>query len=109
MGEQADACTIALDAIRAVLTQILPNEAKRLTKVRMETSLIDDLAMDSFLFVDLTMMLEERLRIEKLPMQRWADAEIECGGHFTIGSLVELCAEVIGSSGAAPSSTPAER
>ena len=95
MDQTTDFRTIAFDAIRAALVEILGNDGKRSAKLRMETSLIDDLAMDSFLFVDLTLMLEERLKIENFPMQRWADTEMERGGHFTIGSLVELCVEVI--------------
>jgi acyl carrier protein len=53
-------------------------------------SLVEDLELDSLMFVDLTLILEEKLRIERLPMEDWALAESrKTGTRFTIRSLVE--------------------
>lgn len=95
MDQAVDLRTTALDAIRAALGEILETEGRRLQNIGVETSLVDDLGLDSFLFVDLTVLLEEKLGVAGFPMQRWADAELERGGRFTLGSLVALCAELI--------------
>jgi len=85
----------ALDAVRSALARLLKDDTRRLANVGMMTSLVDDLAMDSFLFVDLTLTLEEELGIERFPMRRWADAQTAGGGRFSIGSLVDLCVDVM--------------
>lgn len=84
----------AFEAIRAVLAELLKRDNLRVEEIRRETSLVEDLGMDSFLFVDLTLTLEEKLGIAKFPMRRWADAEVAQGGRFTIGSLAACCAEL---------------
>jgi acyl carrier protein len=53
-------------------------------------SLIDDLDMDSILFIDLSLALERRFLIPDFPLQGWADAEaLRIGRRYSVGSLAE--------------------
>jgi acyl carrier protein len=59
--------------------------------VELHHSLVDDLGFDSLLFVDLTVLLEERTALDDLPMLDWADREAmkKAGPRYTLRSLVE--------------------
>jgi acyl carrier protein len=60
--------------------------------VELDTSLVDDLALDSLKFVDLTFALEDNLEVAELPLQDWADEEKQrCDKRFTVASLVAFC------------------
>lgn len=56
--------------------------------IKPDTSLVEDLGLDSLAFVDLTLRLEERLEIPELPLQDWIDAEaMQRGRKYTLSSL----------------------
>jgi acyl carrier protein len=59
--------------------------------VALDHSLVDDLGFDSLLFVDLTVLLEERTVLEDLTLLDWADREAmkKVGQRYTMQSLVE--------------------
>jgi acyl carrier protein len=83
-------------AVSSVLIHICEDYARDVD-VRLESSLVHDLGFDSLMFVDLTVMLEERLGIEEFPMRAWADAERarENGRGYTFQSLLCACAEAL--------------
>ncbi len=59
-------------------------------------SLIDDLELDSIMFVDLSLALERRFQIANFPMQAWADSEaLRTEARYTVGSLVEYVTEIL--------------
>ena len=62
-----------------------------------ETSLVDDIGLDSLKFVDLAMALEDALSIPSFPMQDWVDSEMtaEPGERFTVRSLGEACLKTL--------------
>jgi acyl carrier protein len=61
---------------------------RRSSQVGLDTSLVDDLAFDSLMFVDLTMSLEKRLDSDALPVQDWVDREsMGPGPKHTVRSL----------------------
>ena len=65
-----------------------------------DTSLADDLALDSLLFVDLTLRLEARLGIPELPLRDWADAEsLRPGRRFTLRSLSDYTSNILSEDG----------
>jgi acyl carrier protein len=68
-----------------------------------DTSVVDDLGIDSLRFVDLTVILEEQLQIREFPLQDWYDSEAQKSGkRFTVGSLVSLCTELMSESASNP-------
>jgi acyl carrier protein len=72
---------------------------KRMTsdvKIEPDTSLVEDLGLDSLAFTDLTLRLEARLQIPELPLQDWIDAEgMRNGPKFTLSSLSEYAKRII--------------
>jgi acyl carrier protein len=88
------------DSLEAAISSVIIHicaDYGRDVDVRLESSLIDDLGFDSLMFVDLTVLLENRLGIEEFPMRAWADAERarENEGRYTVRSLVRACAEAL--------------
>jgi acyl carrier protein len=60
--------------------------------VQLDTSLIDDLGLDSIKLVGLSVALEDAFDISDFPMQDWSDEEAQrTGGRFTVASLVTAC------------------
>jgi acyl carrier protein len=59
------------------------------------TRLVEDLGLDSFAFLDLTVLLEQALGLEEFPMQAWVDGEVEAQRPLTIATLAEGCLEAI--------------
>lgn len=60
--------------------------------IQLDTSLIDDLGLDSIKLVGLSIALEESFDISEFPMQDWSDEEAQrIGGRFTVASLVTAC------------------
>jgi acyl carrier protein len=81
-----------METIRNLLATLVRDSGIDSGDIRIDTSLVDDLALDSLSFVDLTLAIEDSLGLEEFPMQAWADAE---GGRaspsYTVRSLVEAC------------------
>jgi acyl carrier protein len=58
--------------------------------VGFDHSLVDDLGFDSLLFVDLTVLLEERTVLEDLPLLDWADRQaMKKSERYTVRSLAD--------------------
>jgi acyl carrier protein len=64
--------------------------------VTLDDSLIEDLGFDSLMFVDLTLLLEDRLGVEEFPMRSWVDDEsnFKTGKRFTVRSLLRTCVTI---------------
>lgn len=86
----ADAVIAALGRIDARTTGLT---------LRPETSLVEDLGLDSVRFIELTLELEQVLELDELPIQRWSDQEAaRAGARYTLRSLTAFCAECVGGS-----------
>lgn len=60
-------------------------------------SLVHDLRMDSLVFVEVTVALEDELGCERFPLQRWADEEALVPEHaYTLASLVDFARRCCG-------------
>ncbi len=80
------------DAIRVEVAKLLADRGVRQEDIRPDTSLVDDLGMDSMKFLDLTVALERQLGLRELPMQRWQDDEVlKAGRRYTVESLAAAC------------------
>jgi acyl carrier protein len=65
-------------------------------EMTMETSLVDDLSMDSFRFVELAFAIESAVGLTEFPVQEWVDAEsARTSKRFTVASLVMVCVDCL--------------
>ncbi len=79
------------DIVRAELLRIRRAQAPHVQgEIRMDSSLIADLGLDSLTLVEAVVALEQALRIEHLPLGELSEFEGD-GGRFTVESLVNLC------------------
>lgn len=83
----------AFECVRAAVARVVPKIST--SELDVQTSVVEDLGLDSLRFVDLALALEEVLGISEFPLQDWYDAEAAHGGRFTVGSLVEVCAHLM--------------
>jgi acyl carrier protein len=83
----------AIDLVRAELVVLLRDAGVVVGSIRPESSLIDDLALDSLKFVDLTLALERVFELDEFPMQDWVDLEAEKENGFLVASLALACEE----------------
>lgn len=82
------------ERVRRELAQLLEDSGIGIDEIRPESSLIDDLALDSLKFVDLTLALEEAFGLSEFPMQEWVDLEAQkTPPAFTVSALARACAE----------------
>jgi acyl carrier protein len=58
-------------------------------EIRLESSLIADLGLDSLSLVEAVVALEQAFGIERLPLEALNEGRDEA--YFTVGSLVDLC------------------
>ena len=85
-----------LETVRGVLRELLERQGVRDAQIEPETSVFDDLGVDSLMLVDLTILLEERLSLEEFPVQAWVDSEaLVQGTRYTVASIVRLCGELV--------------
>jgi acyl carrier protein len=62
--------------------------------IRLDSSLVADLGLDSLSLVEVVVGLEQALQIEHLPLDALRDRASRHGGEsFTVESLVNLCME----------------
>lgn len=79
------------DIVRAELLRIRGAHAPHVQgEIRMDSSLITDLGLDSLSLVEAVVALEQALRIEHLPLTELSECEGD-GARFTVESLVNLC------------------
>jgi acyl carrier protein len=85
----------AVELIRRELAFLVQDGSIPLDEVTAKSSLIDDLRLDSFSFVDLTLGLERTFGIREFPMQDWVDEETQKDAdRYTIGALAGTCLEL---------------
>jgi acyl carrier protein len=92
-----------LSGIRAALAKIVENVPAG--GIGLDTSLVDDLGLDSIRFVDFAVALEETLGIPEFPLQGWIDAELGSPGEtrFTVRALLSYCRRAVSYADARPS------
>jgi acyl carrier protein len=79
------------EIVRAELLRIRRAQAPGFDgEIRMDSSLIADLGLDSLSLVEAVVALEQALRIEHLSLSELSESEGD-GGRFTVESLVDLC------------------
>jgi len=61
-----------------------------------DSLLIEELGVDSFSFVRLTVGLETALQIEEFPMQAWVDRCVSDEQPIDVRSLVTTCGQLLG-------------
>jgi|SRR5882672_2870783 len=65
-------------------------------EIRMESSLVADLGLDSLSVVEVVVALEQALRIEHLSLEALNERESgREGERFTVGALVDICMEQV--------------
>jgi acyl carrier protein len=78
------------EIVRAQLLHVCREQRRDFNaEIRLESSLVADLGLDSLSLVEAVVALEQALHIERLPLESLNDG---CeGAYFTVGSLVDLC------------------
>jgi|SRR5579862_2383601 len=91
------------DIVRSELLRVRREQAPDFDKeIRMESSLVVDLGLDSLSLVEAVVGLEQALRIPHLSLEALSDcAATRYGGCLTVGSLVNLCIEQSAANGPA--------
>ena len=79
---------MTLQTVVQVLASI---DGVRADRIRPDAHLIDDIGLDSFQFVDVTVALERALNVERFPMQEWVDDSKALSRPLTVQSLVHAC------------------
>jgi acyl carrier protein len=83
-----------------VLIVLRERHSKAFPTILPDTSLVEDLGLDSIGFVDLTLRLETRLKIQELPLHDWIDAEgMRSGRKYTLSSLSKYTETVLADRG----------
>ena len=89
------------DIVRRELLRVRREQAPDFDKeIRMESSLVADLGLDSLSLVEAVVALEQALRIPHLSLEALNDcASARDSGCLTVGSLVNLCIEYAAADG----------
>ena len=102
-------CTVRMDRVRRLsptdVGRAIIAEVRLLLRERgeahpreieLDTSLVDELAFDSWAFIELTMRLEKRLDIDELPLQDWIDRESSSReSNHTVRSLAAFAQDFV--------------
>jgi acyl carrier protein len=93
--KDASARDRVFEIVRAELLRVRRAQAPDFhADIRMETSLVADLGLDSLSLVEAVVALEQALRIDHLSLDALNDRESERDRmRFTVESLVNLCME----------------
>ncbi|HMI93235.1 MAG TPA: phosphopantetheine-binding protein [Polyangiales bacterium] len=76
-------------AVLRALRRVCESEGFDPAALISSASLVHDMRMDSLVFVEVTVALEEELGVAAFPLQSWADEEaLRAEGAYTLGSLV---------------------
>ena len=82
-------------AVLRALRRVCEAEGFDPTALVSSVSLVHDMRMDSLVFVEVTVALEEELGVAGFPLQSWADEEsIKPGTAYTLGSLVAFAERI---------------
>jgi putative sulfotransferase len=90
------------DMLRAVAESLLPGE-----EITMETTLIDDLGLDSLSIANLTGRVQSRYGSKASLLPFFADREAGAFQEFRVGELVGYLTGVLAANGPAPADPPA--
>jgi acyl carrier protein len=78
------------EVVRAQLLRVCREHRRNFdAEIRLDSSLITDLGLDSLSLVEAVVALEQAFGIERLPLE--ALNEVSGDTYFTVGSLVDLC------------------
>jgi acyl carrier protein len=95
MGSDSDVNSEMMTRLQQVINRVLSAAGRTAVKLHPGLSLVDDLGMDSVMFIDLTLEVESQFRITAFPMQAWADVEAQRkSDRFTVASLARAISEV---------------
>lgn len=85
--------TSSVERVAAALRRVEPRLQQ--VDIHSETSIVDDLGLDSLRFADLAIALEREFHIQEFPLQDWLDGETaaaaEGGVRFCVRSLADQC------------------
>lgn len=91
------------DVVCASLAEICKTQGLFDGQILPELSIVDDLGFDSLLFVDLTVLLEERTALSDLQLLDWADREsMQRARRYTVRSLIEEVENCLAAAAARP-------
>lgn len=81
----------------AVVGRLATEVGFRAGDVYADTSLVDDIGLDSLRFVGLTLALEQALSLKAFPMQDWADSQLDIDDapRFLVRQLVDECVSAL--------------
>ena len=83
-----------LESVRGVLAHVLSDSGLMPENIHPDSSLIQDLGLDSLKFVDLTVALEDAFGFDEFPMQEWVDGQAAMtSGAFRVAALARACWE----------------
>ena len=90
---QAVAQDRVLDIVCTELARIRAEQGLDIDQcIRLESSLVADVGLDSLSMVEALVAIEQTLGIGERTLAPWADGELEREGtRFTVASLVEVC------------------
>lgn len=97
MTDESTLDPVTVGVVGRVLADLLKRNGRQIepANIRFRDSLVDDLRIDSLMFVDLTVLLEQELGVAEFPMQRWMDSEtLGRDPRYTVESLVRECMRV---------------
>jgi acyl carrier protein len=82
------------EIVRAELLRVRREQAPDFNvEIRMDSSLVADLGLDSLSLVEAVVALEQALQIKHLSLEALSERESGRGERFTVESLVNLCME----------------
>lgn len=85
------------DEVYSTVRSVLAGLTKAEVEIGPQTNVLTELGLTSLTLVDLTLALEDALRLEEFPLQDWIDRENERGEEgFRVASIVETCRQVAG-------------
>jgi acyl carrier protein len=86
----------ASETVRFELARLLEDTGIGIGEICLDSSLVDDLGLDSLKFVDLTLALEDAFGLPEFPMQRWVDEQArKQRPAFTVSALARACLQYV--------------
>ena len=82
----------AFDSLCKILSGLAPLGLST-DSIKPQTLLVEDIGLDSLLFVDLTLGIEDVMGFE-FPMQKWVDQQIDTGAPLSVGELAKACSNM---------------
>jgi acyl carrier protein len=81
-----------VSTLRSILAPLVKEVGLTADDIHVDSSLIEDLLLDSLRFVDLMGAIAAAFDLDEFPMQAWVDSEQDRDGkRFTVSSLADAC------------------